>query len=213
MSGWQACSKNRRVDVEVRIGPAVIAVEAEHGHNPAKRAEAIRDADNRLAQGLAHGAVAVCYPDNTTQESLPESQFMWTVRDGVSTAPNWTTGDLDRLTSVIRLTPAQLGNPDYAAAALSDSLDAAVNRLNDTQKRRLAQTLDLPASKKGREPWNTPAKRALLVLATAVMFHSRLDSHLVDMRPELDRRLNPPAPFTGHGPRVPGCPRPHRRVP
>lgn len=191
---------NRRVDVEVRIGPAVIAVEAEHGQNPAKRAEAIRDADNRLSQGLAHGAVAVCYPDNTTEESLPESQFMWTVRDGVNTAPNWTYGDLDRLTSVIRLTPAQLGNPDYAAAALSDSLNVAVNRLNDTQKRLLAQTLDLPASKKGREPWNTPAKRALLVLATAVMFHSRLDSHLADMRPELDRRHNPPAPFTGPWP-------------
>ena len=134
---------SRRVDVEVRIGPAVIAVEAEHGQNAGKLAEAIKDADNRLAQGLAHGAVAVCYPDNTTEESLPEAQFTWTVRDGVNTASNWTYGDLDRLTSVIRLTPAQLGNPDYAAAALSDSLDAAVNRLNDTQKRLLAQTLDL----------------------------------------------------------------------
>lgn len=138
---------NLRIDVEVRIGPAVIAVEAEHGQNPAKRAEAIRDADNRLKQNLAHGAVAVCYPDNTTEESLPEAQFVWTVRDGVNTAPNWTYGDLDRLTSVIRLTPAQLGNPDYAAAALSDSLDAAVNRLNDTQKRLLAQTWTCPPPK------------------------------------------------------------------
>lgn len=32
------------------------------------------------------------------------------------------------------------------------------------------------------------------------MFHSRLDSHLADMRPELDRRQNPPAPFTGPWP-------------
>ena len=32
---------NRRIDVEVRIGPAVIAVECEHGQSPAKRAEAI----------------------------------------------------------------------------------------------------------------------------------------------------------------------------
>lgn len=191
---------NLRIDVEVRIGPAVIAVEAEHGQSPAKRVEAIRDADNRLAQGLVHGAVAVCYPDNTTQESLPGSQFMWTVRDGVNTALNWTSGDLDRLTSVIRLTPAQLGNPDYAAAVLSDSLDAGVNRLSDMQKRMLAQTLDLPASKKGRERWNTPAKRALLVLATAVMFHSRLDSHLADMRPEFDSRQDPPVPFTGPWP-------------
>ena len=191
---------NLRIDVEVRIGPAVIAVECEHGQSPAKRAEAIGDADRRMEQNLAHGAVAVCYPDDTTEETLPDAEFIWTVRDGVNVAPNWTAGDLDRLTSVIRLTPAQLGNPDYAAAALSNSLDAAVNRLNDTQKRLLAQTLDLPASRKGRDRWNTPAKRALLVLATAVMFHSRLDSHLPSMRPELDRRQNPPVPFSGPWP-------------
>ncbi len=194
---------NLRVDVEVRIGPAVIAVEAEHGQTPAKRAEAIGDADARLMQKLAHGAVAVCYPDHTTEKSLPDAQFIWMVRDGVNAAPHWTSGDLDRLTSVIRLTPAQLGNPDYAAAALSGSLDAAVNRLNDTQKRLLAQTLDLPAAKtSGREggQWNRAAKRALLVLATAVMFHSRLDSHLADMRPDADRREHPPADFTGPWP-------------
>ena len=193
---------NLRIDVEVRIGPAVVAVEAEHGQNPSKRAEAIKDADNRLVQKLAHGAVAVCYPDNTTQDSLPHSQFIWTVRDGVNTTPNWTAGDLDGLASVIRLTPAQLGNPDYAAAALSFSLDTAVNRLTDTQKSLLARTLDLPASKNtGREgQWNRAAKRALLVLATAVMFHSRLDSHLAGMRPEVDRRQNPPVPFAGPWP-------------
>ena len=208
---------NLRIDVEVRIGPATIAVEAEHGQSVVKRAEAVNDADRRLSQKLAHGAVAVCYPDHTTEESLPASQFIWTARDGVNTAAAWTAGDLDRLTSVIRLTPAQLGNPDYAAAALSDSLDAAVNRLSDTQKRLLAQTLDLPPAKgsgqAGRrifdhrifDQWNRAAKRALLVLATAVMFHSRLDSHLADMRPELDNRLvknpgNPPASFTGPWP-------------
>ena len=191
---------NRRVDVEVRIGPAVIAVEAEHGQSTTKRAEAVGDADNRLVQKLAHGAVAICYPDNTTEDSLPHSQFIWTVRDGVTTTPNWTSGDLDRLTSVIRLTPAQLGNPDYAAAALSDSLDAAVNRLSDTQKRLLAQTLDLPPAKSGGAPWNRAAKRALLVLATAVMFHSRLDTHLPGMQPDLDNRQNPPTPFAGPWP-------------
>ena len=192
----------RRIDIEVRIGPAVVAVEAEHGQSAAKRAEAIKDADRRLAQGLAHGAVAVCYPDGATEDSLPGAQFRWTVRDGSNEAPHWTTGSLDRLTSVIRLTPAQLGNPDYAAAALSNSLDAAVNRLSDAQKRLLAQTLDLPPANnpRGDARWNRAAKRALLVLATAVMFHSRLDSHLTGMRPDLDRRRNPPAPFDGPWP-------------
>ena len=186
-----------RIDVEVRIGPAVVAVEAEHGQSPAKQAEAIRDADQRLTQGLADGAVAVCYPDATDADSLPNSQFLWAVRDAPGTPPQWSSGNLEQLVSVIRLTPAQLGNPDYAAAALSSSLDEAVRRLSDTQKRLLAQTLDLPPAKSGRDGarWNQAAKRALLVIATAVMFHSRLNSHLAGMRPELDARSNPPQPF------------------
>ena len=192
-----------RVDVEVRIGPAVIAVECEHGQSPAKRAEAIGDADRRLNQELAHGAVAVCYPEDTDESSLPNARFVWAVRDAAGVAPNWTEGSLEQLVSVIRLTPASArggGNPDYAAAALSSSLDEAVRRLSDTQKRMLAQTLDLPAAKGGGGQWNQAAKRALLVLATAVMFHSRLDSHLMEMRPEYDSRLNPPQPFVGDWP-------------
>ena len=218
-----------RVDVEVRIGPAVIAVECEHGQSAAKRADAIGDADRRLEQELAHGAVAVCYPDDTDEISLPNARFVWAVRDAAGVTPNWTEGSLEQLVSVIRLTPASArggGNPDYAAAALSNSLDEAVRRLSDTQKRMLAQTLDLPAGKGGGRVdsgfrrnddrgirndggevgndgggrWNQAAKRALLVVATAVMFHSRLDSHLPEMRPEYDSRMNPPAPFAGPWP-------------
>ena len=191
-----------RIDVEVRIGPAILAVEAEHGQSTAKQAEAVRDADRRLEQGLVDAAIAVCYPDDTDEQSLPGAQFLWAVRDRAGTPPHWTAGNLEQLVSVIRLTPAQLGNPDYAAAALSSSLDEAVRRLSDTQRRLLAQTLDLPPAKAGRNGmrWNQAAKRALLVIATAVMFHSRLDSHLPGMRPEMDARSNPPEPFNGPWP-------------
>ena len=75
--------------MEVRIGPAVIAVEAEHGQSRAKQVEAIGDADARLEQGLAQCAVAVCYPDDTTEESLPSAQLMWTVRDGTKSTADW----------------------------------------------------------------------------------------------------------------------------
>ena len=61
-------SGGRRVDIEVRIGPAVIAVAAEHGQSAAKQAEAIGDADRRLEQELAHCAVAVCYPEHTGEQ-------------------------------------------------------------------------------------------------------------------------------------------------
>ena len=196
-------SGNLRVDVEVRIGPARIAVEAEHGQGSTKRAEAIRDADKRLPlnENLADCAVAVCYPDGSTREFLREAELIWTIRDGAESAtPTWTAGNLDQLTSVIRLAPAQLGTPDFAAASMSNSLDAAVRRLDDQQKELLAKALDLPKAKTGREPWNTPAKRAMLVVATAVMFHSRLDVHLGGMRPDCDSRTSPPQPFTGDWP-------------
>ena len=191
---------NRRVDVEVHIGPARIAVEPEYGQSPAKQREAVGDADRRLPrnQNLADVAVAVCYPDGTTGESLSRAELIWAIRDGGEGAASWNRGNLDELASVICLAPAQLGDPDSTAASLSNRLDAAVRRLDDVQKRSLAQALDLPAAKTGRERWNTPAKRALLVVATAVMFHSRLDVHLGGMRPEEDNRTG--QPFTGDWP-------------
>ena len=206
--------QHRRIDVKVTLQRArggaevVVAVEAEQGQNQAKMAEAIRDAEARLPaqQNLARCAVALCYPDLTTPESLPAAVLMWTVRDGQQDAgpASWQTGNVDALAAVIRLAPAQLGDPDGAAATLSSSLDSAVARLSETQKRLLAQALDLPLQTRKKQPvqhpWNAPAKRALLVVATAVMFHSRLNSHLDGMRPDTDARHNPPQPFTGPWP-------------
>ena len=109
--------------------------------------------------------------------------------------------DLDELVSIIRLTPMQLGNPDHVADSLSASLDSAVGRLDENQKRILAKHLNLPASKGGRLRWNKAAKRALLIVATAVMFHARLDNHLGTLRPEFDgRATEPKTPFTGEWP-------------
>ena len=195
---------NRRIDIEVTVGPAKIAVEAEHGQSNAKQREAIRDADARPSQNLAQCSIAVCYPGDTTKESLPDSELLWTLRDGSGGPPSWTRGNLEQLASVIRLAPAQLGNPDYSAASLSNSLDAAVRRLSEAQKRGLARGLDLPMrrlnGRPAREPWNEPAKRALLVIATAVMFHSRLDIHLEGLRPSYDNRTTPSVPFKGEWP-------------
>ena len=175
-----------------------------------------------LEQRLAQCALAVCYPDNTTEASLPSAQLLWTVRDPAAPAPaaaDWSAGNLDQLVSVIRLTPAQLGDPDSVAAALSSSLDGAVARLSEGQKRELAKTLDLPesaGSAKGNA-LDTAAKRALLVIVTAVMFHARLDSHRHTLRPEFDNRTVPPSTFSGrlaarHGAALRRRRRPDRRV-
>ncbi len=190
--------------MEVRIGPVVVAVEAEHGQGSANRAEAIQDADYRLTQKLAQCAVAVCYPDDSDAQSLPDAQFLWAVCGKAGKEPVWTKGNLDQLASVIRLAPAQLGNPDFAAASLSVSLDRAAQRLTQYQKQELARALDLPPSetksRNGGSAWDKAAKRSLLVVATAVMFHSRLDAYLSEMKEEYDSRVSSSEPFTGEWP-------------
>ena len=192
-----------RVDIEVRIGPACIAIEAEQGQSTEKRRSAIADADKRIDQGLADCALAVCYPESSNEPNLPAAEFLWCVRDEPGSEPQWRSGNLERLISVIRLMPAQLGNPDFAAAALSASLDAAVERLNVRQKRSLAVRMNLPPGKKRNSKgvdWNKPAKRALLVIATAVMFHARLDPHMESVKPALDARYDERTPFKGDWP-------------
>ena len=204
---------NRRIDIEVLIGPpeVKIAVEAEHGQSRAKQREAIKDADARLKQNLADCSVAVCYPDNTTRETLPNAALMWTVRDGIGVAENWTSGGIEQLVAVIRRLPDQLGEPDAVAKTLSDRLDNAVRSLDSEQMQMLGRALDLPgwlrksgkvkASHASNAHWDRAAKRALLVVATAVMFHSRLDSHLPGLRPEYDNRLQgDDTAFTGDWP-------------
>ena len=186
-----------RIDVEVRIGQpeVVIALEAEHGQSRAKQREAIKDADSRLKNDLADCAVAICYPNNTTRETLPDASLMWTVRDSIGAAENWTSGSTEQLVAIINRLPDQLGEPDAVAKTLSDRLDNAVRRLNNSQMRMLAQALDLPGWYRGKAShapsarYDRAAKRALLVVATAVMFHSRLDSHLPGLRPEYDNRV------------------------
>lgn len=192
-----------RLDIEVRIGPAVVAVEAEHGQGSGKRREAVRDASGRVDLGFADCAVAVCYPEDSSEASLSDAEFLWSVHDGLEQEPSWNRGDLEQLTSVIRLTPAQLGNPDLVAAALSVSLDAAVERLSISQKQNLAAAMNLPPGKRtsrGSVDWDKPAKRALLVVATAIMFHTRLDDHADDIKPAIDNRYGEEVRFVGEWP-------------
>ena len=72
----------RRIDVDVRVGPVKIALEAEQGQSDAKKREAVADADRRLEQGLADCAIAVCYPDGiTASEHIPHANLLWNIRN------------------------------------------------------------------------------------------------------------------------------------
>ena len=208
----QRQADRRRIDIEVRIGPVKIALEAEQGQTAAKKREAINDADKRLAQKNADCAIAVCYPDGISHKAqIPDCRMLWTIRAPDTQVPHsdasWTEANLGELASVIQFAPMQLGNPDLAAAGLSASLDRAIGRLGESQKREIARALDLPQSKRatrlaGQSPsrWNHAAKRAMLVVATAVMFHSRLDAHRAELKPKHDNRQPERTDFTGDWP-------------
>lgn len=94
----------------------------------------------------------------------------------------------------------------YAAKVLSARLDNAVGRLSESQKVEIARALDLPKGKPTRlagQPssrWNQAAKRAMLIMATAMMFHSRLDSHRYELKPENDIRYPEETPFDDEWP-------------
>ncbi len=180
----------KRLDVEVAIDGLKIALEAEQGVSKAKQASAIKDADSRLHDDLVDCAVAICYPpDLRTAAELAECQLLHTLRTHKERPPAnktaWKIDGIAQLVSVIRKIPDQLGDPDEIANRLSFSLDRAVARLSESQKQDIAACLDLPAGKPSKvEPgfaltsrFNQAAKRAMLVVATAVMFHSQLDKH------------------------------------
>ena len=202
----------RRLDVEVQLKYIKIALEAEQGHAPNKRRSAIKDADARLDQELADCAVAVCYPDNLfSADDLARCEVLYALRTH-KTRPSaakteWQQGDLDQLVRVIKKIPDQLGDPDNIANALSFSLDRAVARLSEAQKQELALSLDLPAGKPLKiasdspsSRYNQAAKRAMLVIATAAMFHAQLDKHRHQVAPLWDNRFSPLRSFKGDWP-------------
>ena len=199
----------RRLDVEIQLGYIKVALEAEQGHAAGKRRSAIKDADARLDQELADCAVAVCYPDNLfSADDLARCEVLYALRTHKDRPPaaktKWQRGDLDQLARVIKKIPDQLGDPDSIANALSFSLDRAVARLSESQKQDLAECLDLPAGKPLKiaadspsSRYNQAAKRAMLVIATAVMFHTQLDKRRLEIAPLWDNRFSPLRSFEG----------------
>ncbi len=183
----------RRMDVVVDVGGARVVLEAEAGFSAAKRREAIGDADRRLQQGLTTVVFAVCYPDGSTTDSLAQAKPIWTVRTrselgGGAGGARWSEpGGVPELAEAIRQAGGAVGDADGAAQILSEALDAAVQRLSTPARRALAQEMDLPRTKvkagSREDGYFTAAKRAMLVVATAMLFHHRLQEHLPAVRP------------------------------
>ncbi len=189
----------RKLDVVAEVEGLQVVLEAETGFH--KKALAIKDADARLRQKLATIAFAVCYPEGVTEESLATDVLTWTVRVKAGEPQGeWSSGGVAQLAQAVQQAPHSLSGADIAARLLSDGLDSVVQRLATPVRKALAQTLDLPATKPGKgkqgDRYFVAAKRGMLVVATAMLFHHRLQGHLPTQRPSNYPGIWPPASAT-----------------
>ena len=177
----------KKMDVVAEVDGLRIVLEAETGFH--RKAQAIKDADARLRQKLATVVIAVCYPTGVTEDNLEDAELTWTVRlKPGEPAGEWSTGGLNQLAQAVLQSPRSLSGADLAAQWLSDGLDVVVQRMKTPVRRALAQALDLPATKpqggQHSDGYFVAAKRGMLVVATAMLFHHRVQQHLPEERPD-----------------------------
>ena len=96
-------------------------------------------------------------------------------------------GSVAQLAQAVQQAPRSLSGADVAAQLLSDGLDTVVQRLTTPVRQALARSLDLPATKPGgrgqSDGYFVAAKRGMLVVATAMLFHHRVQDYLPADRP------------------------------
>ena len=207
--------------VKVRNQPVII--EAKHGQESQDREDALADCRKRLKNGHCTAAVAVCYPLGVSdQPTFLESTLHYAFLDADQQNPPWLAGTPRELGNALKMAPAQMGNADIAANELRGELDKVLANLSPAQKESLAQALDLPPTpqpKRGslkaaeyaprlahweKAKYDTAAIRGCLVIASAMMFHARLDSYLKpEDKPVYDAREPKPTPYSGPWPPAP----------
>ena len=176
----------KRMDVVAEVEGLRVVIEAETGFH--RKAQAIKDADARLRQKLATVAFALCYPDGVNEDNLAEATLTWTARvKAGEPAGDWTIGGVNQLAYAVQQAPRSLSGADVAARMLSDGLEAVAQRLKTPIRQALASALDLPATKplqgESKDGYFVAAKRGMLVVATAMLFHHRVQEYLPSERP------------------------------
>ena len=189
---------SKQVDVDVDQDSSRVALEAEIDNRRGAFKDATKRRDEALA-GLvvADNVIAVNYPAGLQERDLATSTALeWSVlpptKSGETPSERWVEGTVWHLAGVVRrCRPAGQRTPDQIAKELDDDLEQAVERLSARQRRDLATMLGVAADAKPGIV-RAAAKRSLLVVAAAGMFHTRLDQHIQQARPSIDAHTGQP---------------------
>ena len=183
----------KRVDILVKVNGYRVALEAKIGHPSLRGGSAKDDAAGRVEDGAAEVALAVCYPESLSRDGVLEaSTRLWV-------APlegDWAECSVAHLVSVIRHAVEDAGDVDAIALRFREELEFAASRLTEDQLYEIAAVSGGPMS-----DLRAAGVRAALLVASAAMFHARLDQHRQGLRaPRYDARLPKGTLFTGGWP-------------
>lgn len=170
-------SGGKRIDVLVRIGGRRIAVEAKKGTLAKNRDTALAAAAERIEDNFADAAVAVCYPEISATDELNLDTRIWTAPVG----GDWAETDVVGVAAVARRSSDDLADIDAAAARFKENLKIAAGRLSRRQVEDIASSVHIPLGA------GQPALRAALLVASACLFHTRLDGAGLE-KPKTDVR-------------------------
>lgn len=173
--------KGRAIDVRVELDGRVVALECKKGQRPPHRHAAEAAAADRLDQNLADAAVAVCFPDMRRREDLQSDTTILAAPVGSEWAETTPRG----LADAIRRLRETVGDIEAAAVRFQEGLKVASAKLSQTQVDDIAARVNIPLGS------GQPALRAALLVASAALFHARLDN-IGLARPVTDARSRQP---------------------
>lgn len=183
----------KRVDILVKVNGYRVALEAKIGHPSLRGGAAKDDAAGRVEEGAAEAALAVCYPESLSRDgSLDVRTRLWVAPLG----GDWAECSVAHLVSVIRHAVEDAGDVDAIALRFREELEFAASRLTDDQLYEIAAASGGPMS-----DLKAAGVRGALLVASAAMFHARLDQHRQGLRaPRYDARLPKGTLFAGGWP-------------
>ena len=181
----------KRPDIRVVLDDGIVILEAERN----SRRGAIIDADARLAQNATVLAFAVCYEEGQRYEDVTlDTPLSWTLRtrdatsgkarEGAVGEKDWQRGTIRELAEAVKMAPGHIDDADMAAGQLLVALDKAAKDIPMDTRQALADVLKLPEPKGDRQSdrdndWLKRTRRAMLVLATSMLFQHRLNRNIV----------------------------------